>query len=170
MRRREVAVILGVLLPFAALVAAGLFWTRARPAPPPPRPAPRASSPPALEVPPHAPPAAAAPAPPDGGAPLAVEDPPPPELEAPLRAVAAQVHQCFLDQPDRIRRVVRVRVAFRPLPDGGFEGAVVEGTTWQDPFLTACIEDVFAELPYTPDGRQTFTRATHTFVYDPAAR
>lgn len=168
--KREAAIILGVLVPFAALLAAGLVLSR--PGPPPPV---ATSSPPPLQVPPRAPrpgegastSSARAQGAADAGL---VEDPPPPELEAPLRAVASEVRHCFLDQADRMHRAVQVRVGFRPLPDGGFEGAVVEGSTWQDPYLSACIEDVFEELGYTPDGRQTFTRATHTFVFDPARR
>lgn len=167
--RREAAIVLGVLVPVAALIAAGLFFTRAEPPPEPPAPvASRPSSPPPLVVPARPPPAAAAgSASADAGV---VEEPPPPELEAPLRAVAGEVRHCLLDQADRMHRVVQVRVGFRPLPDGGFEGGVVEGTTWQDPYLSACIEDVFEELGYVPDGRQTFQRATHTFVFDPARR
>ena len=52
---------------------------------------------------------------------------------------------------------------FTPLADGGFAGARVEKDTGQDPYLDACLVDVFEELGFTPTGRETFREATYTF-------
>lgn len=88
----------------------------------------------------------------------------PPELEAPLTAILPEVRQCFEDQHLKSRREVKVR--FTPTREGRFEKVEVDE---QNPYLQACLEDVFAEVPWQPDGRQTWAPASHTFSFDPSA-
>ena len=87
----------------------------------------------------------------------------PPELAAPLKAVLPEVRQCFADQHLKAMHAVRVR--FTPTRDGGFTGIQVDE---QNPFLAACLEDVFAEVSWHPEGPETFAPATHTFSFGPS--
>ena len=154
--KREWVIIGAVLVPFAVLVAAGFYFS---PKPPPPiapesplppgegqgegrveQSAPKANKP-ALKAPEY-----------------------PPELEAPLTALMPEVRQCFRDQKLKSRREVKVR--FTPTRDGGFEKVEVDE---QNPYLAACLEDVFAEVAFHPDGRQTFAPAAHTFSFEPSS-
>jgi hypothetical protein len=93
----------------------------------------------------------------------------PATLEAALAAVSPEVRLCFDDASRRLEGAVSVRVAFRPLADGGFAEIAVAGNSSQDPYLSACVTDVFEEMAYQPSGREDFQRATHTFVFDPGA-
>lgn len=153
--KREWVIVAGVLVPFAVLVAAGFSFSL-EPAPPLPV-VPVSQSP--------------LPVGPLGEAEGRIEpvvprpEKPtlPPELEAPLKAVLPEVRQCFRDQKLKAARSVKVR--FTPTRDGGFEKVEVDE---QNPYLAACLEDVFAEVAWRPDGRQTFEPAAHTFSFDPS--
>ncbi len=163
--RRELAIIVGVLAPFAALLALAFFVFRGA-SPPPPKDGPSPSqsaearrtnvrpSPPAIVVPVV-----------DAGAsppsPLLI----PKELAAPLAAVTPEVMLCFRDQRAHQRDVQRLEVRFTPTPDGGFAGVKVPSSA--NPWVSACIEDVFEELRFTPTGAETFQPAAFTFVFDP---
>jgi hypothetical protein len=92
----------------------------------------------------------------------------PRELAAPLAAVTPEVLRCIDDQRAHLGGALRLEVRFRPLPDGGFSEVQVAST--QNPYIAACVEDVFAELGYVPGGDETFARATHVFEFDPASR
>jgi hypothetical protein len=77
--------------------------------------------------------------------------------------VLPEVRRCFLYQHLKERREVKVR--FTPTRDGGFEHVSVDE---QNPYLAACLEDVFAEIAWQPDGGQTFAPSAHTFSFDPS--
>lgn len=154
--RRELIIAGGVLVPFALLVAAGFYFTPGEPPHPDPLPlggeailVPRvtvvdAGAPPPAVLPPLPPPFA-------------------PELAAPLKAVLPEVQQCFVDQ--KLKQAHQVRVHFTPTRDGGFEQVQVDE---QNPYLGACLEDVFAEVRWHPEGPETFAPAVHTFSFDPS--
>ncbi len=163
--KREALIAAGVLVPFAVLVAAGFWFTRDEKvvspgqislAPPKPVvfPTPGPGLDPVLPVDAGL---AAAPAP----APRVAEAEP---LSPPLAAVAPEVQRCFADQARH--DLTQVRVRFTPTRDGGFVGVAVDT---QDPYLAACIEDVFAEVAWHPTGAETFAPATHSFSYDASA-
>ncbi|MDX2010553.1 MAG: hypothetical protein SFW67_10200 [Myxococcaceae bacterium] len=171
MRRREVLLVVGVLGPFCALVLFAL-WPRREPtspdsgAPDAAAPGLRASAPLVSFV-----PSGLA----DAGTvalvrPTVPAGPPPPvprALEAPLRAVTPEVQRCFDDQRAHVHDIQRLEVRFRPLPDGGFSEVRVPSTG--NPYLSACIEDVFDELGFVPSGAETFEVATYQFEFDPDA-
>ncbi|MCU0697020.1 MAG: hypothetical protein MUC96_10855 [Myxococcaceae bacterium] len=169
MRRREVLLILGVLGPFLTLVTYAL-WPRAEPADvtSDERRVNDSPSPPSAPAPPPATDAGLAAV--AAQAPTARLPPPPAfprALEAPLRAVTPEVMRCFDDQRAHVHDVQRLEVRFRPLPDGGFSDVRVPSTG--NPYLAACIEDVFEELGFAPSGAETFEVATHRFEFDPDA-
>lgn len=163
--RRELLVIVGVLVPCLVLLTLALWPSSPLP-------------PPVLEPPPAPPhvvqertPPPAPPAPPV--AVIAVADagvaaPIPRELAAPLAAVTPEVIRCFSDQRAHLHGAQHLEVRFTPTEDGGFAGVTVQ--SGQSPYLSACVEDVFQELSYTPSGAETFRPATHTFVFDPSAQ
>jgi hypothetical protein len=181
-RRRELLLALGVLAPFGALVALGLAAWQPGPAAPLPTPVNPASG---------GPPREASPRPGDGGGAPGEQRAPggqrapgeqrpagarsrafaldldggdyPPALAAPLRAVAAEVVRCAEDQAGRAPARLAVDVDFQPTPDGRFIRVSV-ASSWQDPYLTACVEDVFAEVPFTPSGMETFAPAAFRFT------
>lgn len=157
--KRELAIAAGVLVPFALLVAAGFYFSA-----PAPKVLPVPVAPVVVPAPvaPSLPPVVAQPVV-DAGVAVVVAPKYPPELAAPLEAVEAEVHQCFADQ--RVQRAHDVRVRFTPTRDGGYVGVEVDE---QDPFLAACIEDVFAELHFEPRGAETYQPAEHTFSLAPA--
>ena len=148
--RREFVIAAGVLVPFAVLVVAGFYFMPDRP--------------PSFiavqkQLAPHPDPPVPARLPVvDAGV---VAPSLPLELEAPLTAVLPEVQRCFADQ--HLARAREVKVHFTPTPDGGFSEVKIDGT--QDPYLSACLEDVFAEVRFHPDGRQTWQPATHTFSF-----
>lgn len=158
--KREVIIVTAVLVPFAALVAAGFYFSPSQSTQSPlPRGGEgqgegRTASAPKPE--PQLPVAIA----PDASPP---PSPFPPELEAPLTAILPEVRQCFRDQKLKTRREVKVR--FTPTRYGGFEKVEIDE---QNPYLQACLEDVFAEVTWHPDGRQTWEPAAHTFSFDPS--
>lgn len=170
MRRRELAIVLGVLVPFGVLLVLALLVS-GEPAPAvgaePPRLTPLPGrEPTGTTAPVSAPPPVRALAPHlDAGA--AGASPIPKALAAPLAAVTPEVMLCFRDQKAHQRDVWRLEVRFTPTVDGGFVGVRVPSTG--NPWVAACIEDVFDELRFVPTGAETFQPATHTFVFDPAA-
>ena len=154
--RREFIIAAAVLVPFAVLVAAGFYFSE-----------PSSLLPRGGEG-----QGEGKPAPvvitliKDAGTPPAPPRPPPefpPELAAPLKAVLPEVRQCFVDQ--HLKAPHEVRVRFTPTRDGGFTGIQVDE---QNPFLAACLEDVFAEVSWHPEGPETFAPATHTFSFGPS--
>ena len=151
--RKEGLIIAGVLVPFAVLVIVG-FW----PAPTPARPSASTPvlTPSAVSAPVEG---AVLPAVLDAGAPLD------PALEAPVRAVSKEVHACFVDNGMHLHGRIAVTIAFAPTRDGGFSGISVE-TPLVNPELTACLEDVFAELHFEPTGRERFEPTKYTFLFD----
>lgn len=167
--KKELLIAAGVLVPFAVLVALGFRYAAPEPGPVAPGAIPVA--PPALPKP--STPAAPAPV----AAPRAVGEldagrsPEPPAwpraLAAPLAAVAPEVHRCFADARERLRAPVTTKVRFTPTRDGGFAGVAIE-TTAPDPWMKACVEDVFEEVRYAPSGAETFEPAEHTFSFDPS--
>jgi hypothetical protein len=161
--RREVIIAGAVLVPFAVLVAAGFYFTPSDPKIE--SPLPRGGEGQGEGIP-------AVPQPqtillrPDAGPPPAAPPPAPefpPELAAPLKAVLPEVRRCFADQ--HLKATHEVRVRFTPTRDGGFTGIQVDE---QNPFLAACLEDVFAEVAWHPEGPETFAPATHTFSFGPS--
>lgn len=168
MRKRELLIAAGVLVPFAFLVAFGFHYAS-------PLPAERGEGQHAVNA---SPPQDLPPLPGGGegrgeGEPLALDAgtpavadaglPFPPALRAPLTAVLPEVLQCFRDQ--RLRHATEVKVFFTPTRDGGFERVRVNE---QNPYLAACLEDVFTEVSWTPEGPETFSPADHTFSFDPS--
>lgn len=163
MKKRDLAIAAGVLIPFAVLVALGFHY--ASPAPALPEDGRHAVNAEPPRVLPPLPPAGEGPGEgealdaglPDAGRAL------PPELRAAITAVLPEVLQCFRDQ--KLRRPTEVKVFFTPTRDGGFERVRVNE---QNPYLAACLEDVFAEVSWTPEGPETFSPADHTFSFDPS--
>lgn len=168
--RRELLIAAGVLVPFGVLVVLGFHFSAPEPLPvepgalpvavtPPPAPAAAPPAPP-IDVVPRPPP----PAPPPPAKPVAPAVAP--ALAAPLAALTPEVHRCFDDARARLKAKVSTTVRFTPTRDGGFAEVSLE-TTAPDPWLRACVEDVFEEVRYTPAGAETFTPAVHTFSFDP---
>lgn len=163
--RRELLIILGVLVPFGVLVVLGLLLLREEPVrqsepvvvAPPPRPEVVVAP-----VPPPAPPVAMVV---DAG-PMEVVVPVPRELAAPLAAVTPEVMLCFRDERAHLKTPQRLEVRFTPTADGGFTGVRVPGLT--NPLIAACVEDVFDEVRFAPTGAETFQPAIHTFIFDPS--
>ena len=164
--RREAAIIFGVLVPFAVLLALAFFFFRGAPLSPPNE-APtqgRSAEAPGTSV-PASPPAQVEPLVDSGpAAPLA--PPFPKELAAPLAAVTPEVMLCFRDQRAHQREVQRLEVRFTPTTNGGFAAVRVPSSV--NPWVSACIEDVFDELHFSPTGVETFQPAVFTFVFDPS--
>jgi hypothetical protein len=177
--RREAWLVVGVLAPFGVLVALGLLLSRAGPVQPGATPVntpgaaratPAAASPPAPAAPPAVPEAGGKAGREDAGAPaqaagyvLDLDGGVPPELRAPLAAVSPQVVRCLDDQAERAPARVVVTVAFTPT-DGGHFARVAVSSSWQDPYLAACVEDVFAEVRFSPGGTETFAPARWRFT------
>lgn len=148
--RREVWIAAGVLVPFAALVAAGFYFSDERKrveVPPAPGeivvPAPRAAV--VIEM-------------RDAGG-VAVPAPVAEKLTGVVAIVTPQIRQCLLDQSPKGHSEVKVR--FTPLVDGGFGDLVAET---QDPYLAACVQDVFEEAAGTNAPGE---RTTHLFTSEP---
>lgn len=162
--RRELLIILGVLVPFGALVALGLLFFRHE-APAPVEPVAAPSKPPEVVVveAPATPPVA--PVIDAGGAEAELVEVPK-ELAAPLAAVTPEVMLCFRDERAHLKTAQRLEVRFTPTADGGFSGVHVPGLT--NPLIAACVEDVFDEVRFAPTGVETFQPAIHTFIFDPS--
>ena len=160
--RREWLLVAAVLVPFAALVVS--WWWRG------PEPSVVAS--------PGVAPAEVSRQAGDASKPLAragdaavlMPEPEVPEaIAAPIKAVGREVHACFVDNEAHLHGRVEVVIAFEPMASGTFRGVSVE-TPLPSPELTACLEDVFAELHFEPTGRETFAPARHTFIFDAPPR
>ncbi len=160
--RREWLIVLGVLLPCAALLAGGVMWPSthldfgsaavasadaAAQAP--------------VETGPMEPQGDAA-APEDSALPKPV----PAELEAAVNAVTPEITACFEDNGvAHLHGHLAVTIAFEPTREGRFRKVALVSRV-ADPRLAACLEDVFAEVAYVPSGRETFEPAQHTFIFD----
>jgi hypothetical protein len=177
--KRALLIALGVLVPFAALVALGFSMLRdpLSPAPEPvpatvpvhvpvndpgPGPGPVPEPEPAA-VPAPVPAAAAVPAP--VPAPVAVEPATADEPRKPmLEAVRPAVQQCFLDVGERMPAPQKLAVVFDTNPDGTFANVHVKKSSWPDPHLAACVIDAFEETRFEATGT-TLRRHAHTFVF-----
>jgi hypothetical protein len=152
--RKEWLIVAGVLVPFAALVAVALYGSpegavaTSKVSP---------STPPLPERPSEVAMRGAS----DSGA----AEPIAPALEAPIRAVSPEVHACFIDNGMHLHGRIAVTVAFTPTIDGALTQVSVQ-TPIANPELTACLEDVFAELHFAPTGRERFEPTKYTFVFD----
>lgn len=175
--KRELAILLGVLGPFAVLVALAFAYTSRAPEALPtlvnePAPSVRAEEhhAPAVRV---AEVRAPTVRPVEGPAPTAdagpEAEPLPPEIAEPIRAITPEFTRCFADQRSRAQAQVDVTLKFRPTRDGGFAETSLT-STWQDPYLTACLTDVLEEVGFHPTGRETFEPATHVFHFQPPLR
>ena len=162
--RRELLIILGVLVPFGVLVVLGLLFLRQEP-PSPAEPI-VAPSTPQVIVAPDAPPVPPVVVLKDAGSDEAVAIPAPKELAAPLATVTPEVMLCFRDERAHLKTPQRLEVRFTPTPDGGFASVHVPGLT--NPLIAACVEDVFDEVRFAPTGVETFQPAIHTFIFDPS--
>jgi hypothetical protein len=163
--RREWLVLGGVLVPFAVLVALGLQATAGDEAP--------VAGAHAVNTPPPEEDAGREPVLDAGQAlALAVEDAgpaevTPPGLEAALSALRPALAQCLTDAREHAPPRVELRVRFRAHRDGRFSEARLEAKSWQDPYVEACIADVFDEVRYAPSGREPDEVVEHTFVVAP---
>jgi hypothetical protein len=172
--RRQLLIVLGVLVPFAVLVGAA-FWFQpeeVKPGEIPVRPT-GLSEP--VEDRPDAGKEAHALSPtllPPTSSPQGALTPAgerendvafPPEVRAPLNAVLPHVKRCFSDQD--LKSPHAIRVSFTPTRDGGFSGVRVDE---QNPYLAACLEDVFDEVSWHPEGPETYAPSQHTFSFDPS--
>jgi hypothetical protein len=162
--RRELAIVLGVLVPSGVLLALAFLGFGEEPpsslpvsAPPSPRPAP---------TPVRLPPAATVLISTDAGEPVVTRQPFPKELAAPLAAVTPEVMLCFHDERAHHHETQHLKVHFTPTRDGGF--SAVKVPTTPNPWVSACVEDVFDEMRFVPTGAETFQPATFDFVFDPS--
>jgi hypothetical protein len=150
--RREWLDAAAVLVPFALLVAAGFWFTRPSP---PGADVPRGES--IVLQPREAPPKPAVVAPHDAGAPPsapAVDSAPVREdLREVVATTAPRVRRCLQDEDPRGGYEVKVRFTR--------QGVRVET---QNPWLSACVEDVFEEVAWHPG--PDFAPAEHTFSFD----
>lgn len=160
--RRELLIIIGVLMPFGVLVVLGLLFLREEPAPP----VLVAPSKPEVVVPPMPPTVPPVAVVVDAGPTATAVVSVPKELAAPLAAVTPEVMLCFRDERAHLKTPQRLEVRFTPTADGGFAGVHVPGLT--NPLIAACVEDVFDEVRFTPTGAETFQPAIHTFIFDPS--
>ncbi|MDP1822671.1 MAG: hypothetical protein Q8L48_05500 [Archangium sp.] len=152
--RRELLIAAAVLVPFGVLVAAGFYFSP-EPAPFIPSEVEKPFIPSEVEG-----PSAQLPLDSARGERSPVF---PPGLAAPLTAVLPEVKRCFADQ--HLKQLHEVRVRFTPTRDGGFDRVEVDE---QNPYLQACLEDVFAEVAWHPSGPETYTPAEHTFSFGPS--
>jgi hypothetical protein len=135
--RRELVIILGVLVPFAVLLALAFFFFRG--APPPPN---------------------------DGPSPSQSVEAPRTDVRSPPRAIVVSIVDAGASPRAHQHDVQRLEVRFTPTPDGGFASVKVASSA--NPWVSACIEDVFDELRFAPTGAETFQPAAFTFVFDPS--
>jgi len=137
-----------VLVPFAALVALGFYFSedvdtpRARPEEQ------RLLTVPTVTVIPH-------PAIEDAGVTAA---PVLPTLIAPLEP---QVRRCFTDT----HVTGRIHIAFTPQRDGGFGSVIVDHNSTQSPYLAACVEDVLQGAAFQPSPGPEYERVDFTFSF-----
>ncbi len=166
------AVFLWIALPFVALSALALWWTREPPpAPLVMRPAPEAPEPPPSEptpAPPSPEPARPAPPPPPRPAP---EEPPlpeippgtwrPEEVRVAIQAIQPLMRQCLRDAEGRHvgPQDVRMRFTLESREGRGhfLRGEVVDSSL-RDPFVFACLQDTLEDTTFpAPEGRPPLT-------------
>lgn len=170
--KRLLLIAAAVLLPFAALVAWGLWALESEPVAlpvmPVVEPAPMPVEPQPVPVARAAPPPAPLPQPPpEEPAPPAA----PPTDEATVRqAVVDQlnpaVHLCFLDTNDKLRQAIRVSATFDTTETGALSNVRVKMKS-ADPYLVACVQDALEGSVL--DTARGLPRGTmrHTFTFDP---
>ena len=165
------AVFLWVVIPFVVLSVLALWFTRSplTPAlpPPPTVEAPRDPPPPPPSPPPtRAAPLPTRPTPPPRPAEEPLPEPPPgtwarETVHEALRAVQPRVRQCLDDAELRHTggQSVTLRLTLQADGERGtFQGLRVEESSFQDPFVFACIEDAFAETQFSaPPGPPPLT-------------
>ena len=173
---KHVLIGLPPLLLFVAVVVAGAWWTSAPSSlllSADTAQAETASEQAALEV------AWAAPAragSPPAAHPSLVPSPPrrdprvPAPLDAPLRAVAADVSLCVSQRLPRDRGPIAVDVVFTPVPGGGFARGTRVFTNWHDADVEACVEEVFEEATFMPTDAERFEPAEFVFHFPDDAR
>lgn len=169
---RYVVIVSSPLLLFAGVVAAGLWLTSPGDGPlPTPPPPPRAEAVQQLavelaaKVPLPPPPSTAPPVPttpPEPGVPHG--------LEAPLRAVAADVNLCVPHSLERDLGPIDVTVRFTPSRAGAFAPGVVVTSTWDDAQVESCIAEVFEEATFWPQPDGDFRTSEFTFHFPDDAR
>ncbi|PZR18347.1 MAG: hypothetical protein DI536_00225 [Archangium gephyra] len=86
-----------------------------------------------------------------------------PDVSEPVRAVTREARRCFDD--NQLTGAIRVR--FTPTRDGGYDDVVIEANPSQNPYVAACLEDVFAELRFVPAPGERYEPTTHTFNFGP---
>lgn len=158
MKRRELLVALGVLVPFALLVLAGLWWTAPQPSgaplpvldPSAPQPSARLQHVEAVGAPVVA--DAGLDLTPDAGV----------ALHPALQAVRPEVELCLKDQGERVPANAHLDVDFTPTRDGGYEHVHIH-LSWQNPWLEACLEDVFDQVGWVPGPDSPLTPVHHSF-------
>jgi hypothetical protein len=87
-----------------------------------------------------------------------------------LSAVVPEVQRCLRGHAELQRKAPVVRVSFTPRSDGRFSDVVIEPALQPQPYLRACLEDVFSEVQFVPKPEAPFERLTRWFdtaVSDP---
>jgi cytoskeletal protein RodZ len=85
-------------------------------------------------------------------------------IEAPLTAIAPEVARC--PELARLTTPLTAEVMFTPTPLGHFTGVEVSVQPAQ-PYVQACLEDVFAEISFVPNGHETFAPVHWTYRLAP---
>jgi hypothetical protein len=85
-------------------------------------------------------------------------------IEAPLRAVAREVAHC--PELAKLATPLTAEVLFTPTPLGHFTSVEVSVQPAQ-PYVQACLEDVFAEISFVPNGHETFAPVHWTYHLAP---
>ena len=111
-----------------------------------------------------------APPPPPTAAPSLVPPPPrdprvPASLEAPLRAVAADVSLCISRWLPRDRGSIAIDVVFTPVRGGAFAPGTRVFTNWHDEDVEACVAEVFDEASFMPTDAERFEPAEFVFHF-----
>ncbi|QRN95584.1 AgmX/PglI C-terminal domain-containing protein [Archangium violaceum] len=172
------AVFLWVVLPFVALSALALWLTRDTPehtvAEPPSAPPAPPRAPPAPPPEPARPePRVATPPPPPPREDEPIPDPPPgtwdkEEVAVAFRAIQPLVRECLQDASVRHpgAQTVKLRFTLEAQGERGrFQGAEVVESTFQDPFVHACLLDALADTQFSaPPGKAPLT-LSHPFHF-----
>lgn len=183
-RRREWLLLAAVLVPFGALLATSLCADDASTTPPGPRVASPAAPTHAVDTPtrppaPHDAPPRPAATPAEARPPQHVDTPttpahvegldPPPGLEAAFEALQPALRQCAEDITNA-PTPVEVHVRFKATREGRFTGYRLETRSWQDPYLEACLEDVFDEVSWAATGGEPTGDVERTLTLHPPGR
>jgi hypothetical protein len=89
----------------------------------------------------------------------------PAHLDAPLRAVAADVSLCVSQRLPRDRGPISVDVVFTPVPGGGFAQGTRVFTNWHDADVEACVVEVFEETTFMPTDAERFEPSEFVFHF-----